>query len=325
MVLVIDEPTLGRVLSYPSAIAAVEEAFRDLGSGQAVMPVRLTIRVEPHEGTSSFMPAYLPGKDQLGVKIVSAFRKNKESFGLPTVIGSILLLDARSGSPMAIVDGTSVTAIRTAAASAVATKYMARKDAATLGIFGAGVQGEAHILAVKEVRRLTEVLVTSRDATKCDAFCKGMSEKTGLKVKAAGPREVAASDMVVTATTSKTPVLECDWVKDGAHVNGIGSHAPAVRELDEKLVAKARIVVDSMEANMKESGDFLIPMAEGKFAKERIYGELGDVVLGRKKGRESPKEVTLFKSVGLAIEDVSAASAAFDRAKELGLGRDVAL
>ena len=202
MVLVIDEPTLGRVLSYPSAIGAVEEAFRDLGAGRAVMPVRLTIRVEPHEGASSFMPAYLPGKDQLGVKVVSAFRKNKESFGLPTVIGSILLLDARTGSPMAIVDGTSVTAIRTAAASAVATKHMARGDATTLGIFGAGVQGEAHILAIMEVRKLTEVLVTSRDAKKCEAFCRRMSEKTGLKVAAASPREVAGAALVVTASSS---------------------------------------------------------------------------------------------------------------------------
>jgi len=313
------------VLDYPAAIGAVEGAFRDLGAGSAVMPVRLTIRVEPHEGVSSFMPAYLPGKDQLGVKVVSAFHKNREGFGLPTVIGSILLLDARNGSPMAIVDGTSVTAVRTAAASAVATKYMARGDATTLGVFGAGVQGETHILAIAEVRKLSEVLVTSRDAKKCEAFCGRLSSKTGLKVRPARPEDVAAADIVVTATTSKTPVIDGDWVRKGAHVNGIGSHIPAARELDDKIVTRSRIVVDSMEANMKEAGDFLIPMAEGRFVKERIHAELGEVVLGTKKGRESADEVTLFKSVGLAIEDVSTASAAYERAEDLGLGREVAL
>lgn len=303
----------------------MEEAFRDLGSGKAVMPVRLTIRVEPHEGVSNFMPAYLAGKDQLGVKIVSGFQRNKEDFGLPTVIGSILLLNARNGSPIAIVDGTSVTAVRTAAASAVATKYMARHNASTLGVFGAGVQGETHILAISVVRKLSEVLVNSRDSKKCEEFCARLSGKTGLRVKPATPREAAAADVVVTATTSKNPVLDGDWVKKGAHVNGIGSHAPAARELDDKIVASARVVVDSLEANLKEAGDFLIPMAEGKFAKERIYAELGDVVLGKKNGRESEEEITLFKSVGLAIEDVSTASAAYERAKALGVGREVEL
>ncbi len=325
MVLVIDQPTLERVLDYPTAIAAVEGAFKDLGAGSAVMPVRLSIRVDPHEGLSSFMPAYLPGKDQLGVKVVSAFHGNRERFGLPTVIGSILLLDARNGSPMAIVDGTSVTATRTAAASAVATKHMARSDATTLGVFGAGVQGETHILAIAEVRRLSEVCVTSRDQKKCEAFCARLSAKTRLRVRPVSAMDAAGADIVVTATTSKTPVIDGDWVRKGAHVNGIGSHAPAVRELDEKVLAHSRIVVDSLEANLKESGDFLIPMAEGKFSKERIYGELGEVVLGRKKGRESQDEVTLFKSVGLAIEDVSSASAAYERAKAMGLGREVAI
>lgn len=325
MVLVIDRTDLERVLDYPAAISAVEEAFRELESNKAIMPVRLTIRVEPHDGVSNFMPAYLSGKDQLGIKVVSGFQKNKERFGLPTVIGSILLLDARSGAPIAIVDGTYVTGVRTAAASAVATKYMAREDAETLGVFGAGVQGETHILAIAQVRKLSEVLVTSRDMAKCGEFCTRVSAKTGLKVRPASPEKVAAADIVVTATSSKTPVLDGGWVRKGAHVNGVGSHAPAARELDDKILSLSRIVVDSLEANLKEAGDFLIPMAQNRFAKDRIHAELGEVVLGRKSGRDSRDEITLFKSVGLAIEDVSTASAAYERARATGVGREVAL
>jgi len=325
MTLILDADDLVGVLDYPTAIEAVEGAFRDLGSGKVVMPVRLTIRVEAHEGVSAFMPAYLPGKDQLGIKVVSAFGRNREKFGLPTVIGSILLLDAKSGMPMAIVDGTYVTAVRTAAASAVATKYMAREDASTLGIFGSGVQGETHLLAISEVRRLDGAVVNSRDPKRCEDFCERMSKKTGIKVRPGRPQQVAESDIVVTATTSKTPVFDGSWVKRGTHINGIGSHSPQARELDEKVVSSARIIVDSLEANLKEAGDFLIPMAEGRFSKEMIYGELGEVVLGQKRGREKPEEITLFKSVGLAIEDVSTAAAAYAKAKFLGVGREVTL
>ena len=323
MVLVIDAVDVERVLDYPTAIGAVEDAFRDLGSGKAVMPVRLAIRVEPHDGMSSFMPAYLSGKNQLGIKIVSGFQRNKEKFGLPTVVGSILLLDARNGSLMSIIDGTSVTAIRTAAASAVATRHMAREDATTLGIFGAGVQGETHILAIPKVRKISKVLVTSPDVKKCEEFCARLSVKTGLKIRVALPKETASSDIVVTATNSKTPVIDGDWVSKGAHVNGIGSHTPATRELDDKIVTSSRVVVDSMEANLKEAGDLLIPIAESRFAKDRIYAELADIVLGRKKGRESQEEITLFKSVGIAIEDISVASAVYERAKALNTGRNV--
>jgi len=325
MTLILDAKDLVGILDYPTAIEAVEGAFRDLGSGNAVMPVRHTIRVEAHEGTSVFMPAYLTGKDQLGIKVVSAFARNREKFGLPTVIGSILLLDPKNGMPMAIVDGTYVTAVRTAAASAVATKYMAREDASTLGIFGSGVQGETHLLAISEVRELDAAVVNSRDSSRCEDFCKRMSKKTGIKVRPGRPQDVAKSDIVVTATTSKIPVLEGSWVERGTHINGIGSHSPQARELDEKVVSSARIIVDSLEANLKEAGDFLIPMAEGRFSKEMICGELGEVVLGQKRGREKPEEITLFKSVGLAIEDVSTASAAYAKAKSLGVGREIVL
>ena len=325
MTLILDANDIVGILDYPTAIEAVEEAFRDLGSGNAVMPVRHTIRVEAHGGVSAFMPAYLPGKDQLGIKVVSAFAKNRENFGLPTVIGSILLLDSKSGLPMAIVDGTSVTAVRTAAASAVATKYMARDDASTLGIFGSGVQGETHLLAISEVRRLDEAVVNSRDSKRCEGFCERMSEKMGIKVRPGRPQDVARSDIVVTATTSKTPVLDGSWVRRGTHINGVGSHSPQARALDEKVVSSARIIVDSLEANLKEAGDFLIPMAEGRFSKEMIYGELGEVVLGQKRGREKPEEITLFKSVGLAIEDVSTAGAVYAKAKSLGVGREITL
>ncbi len=197
MTLILDANDLVGVLDYPTAIEAVDGAFRDLGSGNALMPVRHTIRVEAHEGVSAFMPAYLPGKDQLGIKVVSAFGRNREKFGLPTVIGSILLLDAKSGMPMAIVDGTYVTAVRTAAASAVATKYMAREDTST-------VQGETHLLAISEVRRLDGAVVNSRDSKRCEDFCKRMSKKTGIKVRPGRPQEVAKRDIVATSTSSFT-------------------------------------------------------------------------------------------------------------------------
>ena len=269
------------------------------------------------------MSAYLPGKNQLGVKVISAFRNNPKKYNLPTITGEVILLDARTGIPLAIMEAGHITAVRTAATSAVATKYLARQNATSVGIFGSGVQAESHLLALKTVLDLDRAFVFDIAQIKCAEFCTRMTRKLGLRVTPMDPKGVAEADVVVTATTSVVPVFDGRWLRRGTHVNGIGSHRSNERELDTVTVCGSKLVVDSRQSAMQEAGDILIPISEGRLAQEAIHAELNEVVLHEKPGRVDDEEITVFKSVGLATEDIAVATAAYKRALESGVGREI--
>jgi len=303
------------------AIAAVEGAFREYGEGRCHVPVRLPVEVPELDGTLLLMPAFLGGSEILGTKLVSVYPRNPEKT-LPSVIALYVLNDAQTGQPVAIMDGTYITNLRTGATSAVASKYMARKSSTVLGIFGAGAQAEFQLWALKTVFPLRKVLVYNRTPVKAEAFAREMEAKYEISVEPASRPEAVVRDshILVTATTSTTPVFQGRDVTPGTHINAIGAFTPQMQEVDEAVVQEAKIVVDTYQGALAEAGDLLIPIQRGVISKEDIYAELSELVLGKKVGRTGDLEITLFKSVGFAIEDAATAKLAYDKALQQGVG-----
>jgi alanine dehydrogenase len=327
MVLFLDRKDVESALTIGDAIEAVEKAFKEHGLGTVSMPLRSTIRVEDQKGAILFMPAYIKSMGALGIKVVSVYGDNPSKYNLPTILGVVLLNDPGTGQLLAIMDGTFLTAMRTGAASGVATKYLARKDAKQVGVIGTGVQGRTQLAAVCAVRSVDMVRAYDVAPDRCKSFCEEVSKQFKIRatpVKSA-QEAVRGSGIVITASTSKTPVLNGEWLDAGAHVNAIGSHTPDARELDTAAIKRAKIIVDSREAALKEAGDIMIPISEGLITPDHIYAELGEVVTGKKAGRQNDDEITLFKSQGLAIQDVSTAKKIYDLAKSKGLGKILTL
>jgi alanine dehydrogenase len=309
------------------ALEAVERAFKEHGQGTTDMPVRSGITLSNANGITLFMPAYIEGMGAIGIKVVSVYPDNPSKYSMPTILGVVLLTDPKNGELLAIMDGTYLTAIRTGAAGGIATKYLARKDAEEVGVIGTGVQGRTQLIATTKVRRVRRVKAYDVARDRCELFCNEMSTELGIQISAAdsAERAVKDSDIVITCTTSKTPILKGDWLNEGSHVNAIGSHTPESRELDTTAIQRAKIIVDSREAALKEAGDLIIPISQGFIKPTQIYAELGEIVTAKKPGRTNEAEVTLFKSLGLAIQDVSTASKAFELAMSRGLGTQIAL
>jgi ornithine cyclodeaminase/alanine dehydrogenase len=323
MVLLLNREVIERVLSMEDAIDTVEAAFGELASGSVDMPQRLTIADAERAGTVLCMPAYLKGMGALGVKTVTVYKNNPEGHNLPTVLATVTLLDQETGSTLSVMDGGFLTALRTGAASGVATKYLARKDARVAGVFGAGAQARTQLWATCTVRDIERAVVHSVDSESVKrAFAERMSEKLNIEVEIAqsGREVVEKADVLCLATTSAGPIIDGDWLRPGTHINGVGSHSPGAREIDTKTIVNSKIVCDLTSACLAEAGDLMMPVQEGALSPDGIYGDLGELVLGTKEGRESSDEVTLFKSVGLAIQDSSVALAAYTRARDLGLG-----
>lgn len=289
MMPVLDEPAVAQRLHYPELIRAVADALAALSAGRVVQPVRTVLPVAPHHGFFAVMPAYA-GAGVLGAKLVTFYPQNA---GMHTHHALIVMFKAETGEPLAVMDGRLITEMRTAAASAVATKHLARPDAAVLGIIGSGVQAKSHLLALRHVRVFKDVRVWSpRNA---QAF----AERHGVKAAASAEDAVQGADVVVVAASSTTPILKGAWLSPGTHVNAIGATRPDWRELDDTLVTTAHVFVDSREAALRESGDVSAAKSE--------VTEIGAVVAGTAPGRRNAAEITLFKSVGVAIEDVVAA------------------
>jgi alanine dehydrogenase len=326
MPLILSRDQVAELLEMPAAIEAVEAALIELSAGQAHMPVRVTTQVAGRGGIMLGMPAYLSRSDALATKIVTVYKENP-SRGLPTILAVVVVNDPRTGKVEAIMDGGYLTAIRTAAASAVATKYLARPEARVLGILGTGVQGFSHLWAMKEVTAVEEVVVYNRTLDKAREFKRQYTERFGLPIEVAHSEEAVcrASDVLVVATTSTTPIVQRRWLKPGVHVNAVGSHAPTAREMDGETVAAARVVVDSRAANLAECGDLLIPMKEGRIKADHFADEIGEVAAGKKPGRASADQITLFKSVGVAVEDAATASLVYRLAVARGIGTSVEL
>lgn len=315
-----------RLLTMADAIRVVEQALIEFSTGDAEMPVRGTTTVAPHQGLLLTMPAYLRRSDALATKMVTVYPRNS-AHGLPVILAVVVVFDPQTGAPLAIMDGVYLTAVRTAAASAVATRYLARADARVLGIIGTGVQGAAHLWAMREVRPIEQVVVFNRTRAKAEEFARAMQARHGLPVTVADTAEAAAraADILVLATSATEPVIRAAWLKPGCHINAIGTHTPTTRELDSDTVARARVVVDSREANRVECGDLLIPMQEGRIGLEHFADEVGEVAAGRKPGRRSADEWTIFKSVGIAVEDAATGALVYRQALEQGIGTEVAI
>jgi alanine dehydrogenase len=320
MVLVLTREDVQAVLSMRDAIDVLE-----LGAGEAVMPTRVAMNVQHTNAFVLAMPAYLKRSGALGVKVVSSYPDNPRAFGLPTIQAVILYYNDSTGDPLALLEGTYLTALRTGATRGLATEYLANTGSHVAGVIGSGVQAETQLEAVCSVRAITNARVYSLTPAHAASFADRMSSRLGIEVRSvsAAKHAVEESGIIVTATSSKTPVLSGQWLSPGTHINAVGSHTAGARELDGEAVQKSKVVVDVWEAALQEAGDLPIPIAEGLISKTHIYGELADLATGRKPGRSSQREITAFKSVELAIEDVAVAKLVDERARKSGAGQEV--
>ncbi len=317
---------LDEAVSARDAIEAMRSAFGQLSAGEARVPLRG--HLESALGTTLLMPAYLPGSHALGAKVVSVFPRNVER-DLPPVIGTVLLLDADSGAPCALLDGTRLTAVRTAGGSALATELLASPGADVLTVFGAGAQARAHIEVLSAVRPLREVRIVSRTGRSGERLAAALRESgtNGMVFRAFDDRDEAlrGAGIVVTATTSTEPVFDGRRLEPGAHVNAVGSYRPDMQEVDAETVVPARVVVDQREAVWAEAGDLIIPRDRGLIDESHVDAELGEIVNGDAPPGREGREVTLFKSVGNAAQDIALASAALEAAEARDLGTLVEL
>jgi ornithine cyclodeaminase len=317
---------VAEAISMPEAIEAVKSSFIQLSTEKARVPLRAHISGR-REGSSLIMPAYLMESDSLAVKIVSVFPQNAEK-NLPTVHAVVVVLDANTGKPLALIEGTYLTALRTGAASGLATELLARKDCRVAAIFGAGVQSRSQLEGLCSVRRLEKVWVYDIDRKRAEAFKKEMKAKgepilEGIFVADSPSQAVQEADIISTATTSHMPVFRDDDLKSGVHINGIGSYTPDMQEIPQETVKRAKVVVDSREAVLAEAGDLIIPLKKRAISEDHIHGEIGEVASGRIPARESKEELSFFKSVGNAVQDAAVASCVLRRGEELGLGKEM--
>ena len=315
---------IARTLSMRDAVEAVKEAFSRLSSGRASTPIRTAVDVGAGHGTTLLMGAHVDGLG-LATKTVSVFPGNRGR-GQPVVHGLVLVLDPETGQPQAVCDGTYLTALRTGAASGAATDLLARNDVRVGAIIGCGAQGHTQALAIDCVRTLEEIRLCDRRIEAASRLADELGQQVRARVVTlSDPSDaIAGADVVCAATTSASPVFDGNLLAPGTHVNGVGSFTLEMRELDGVTVSRSRVFVDSVEAALAEAGDLVIAESEGATARDS-WTELGLVVAGRAPGRRSDSEITLFKSVGHAVQDVAAAAAAVDAARERGLGRVVEL
>ncbi|MCX6286608.1 MAG: ornithine cyclodeaminase family protein [Bacteroidetes bacterium] len=323
MTLILNRSEVASVLTMKDCMAAVEQAFRELAEGTAILPLRTAIT--PPNGLSLYMPAYLKQMGALACKVVTIYKSNPAKHHLPTTIGKVLLQDPETGNVICIMDGGYLTAVRTGAASGVATLYLARKqEGQVAGIFGAGVQAKMQLWALTEARKLSKALVYDISNEAVKKFIAEMGPKLNLEiVPAASADEMMNTDILIAATSSANPIFDGNKVREGSHINGIGSHTPNARELDTAIVKRSKFVGDSYEACFKEAGDIIIPVNAGEIPKEHFYAELGELITGKKAGRENDTEITLFKSNGLAIQDAATAKLVYEKALAAGIGLKV--
>ncbi len=311
---------VARAVSMADAIARVREAFVDLSAGRARVPPRTRIDVADRDGTVLYMPSHLPIRGVLAVKVVSTFQRNPAA-GLPLIHALVVVNDAATGRPVAVMDGERLTALRTAAAGGLATELLAVPAASVCAVFGAGVQGRALLEAVCAVRPIRRSLVFDPDGARAAVFCREMRERLRIDVAPAeSPAALREADVICTATTSAEPVFAHANVKPGAHINAIGAYKPTDREIPEDTVTAARRVADQREACLAEAGDIVIPLRKGLLPPDPIDAEIGEIAAGDKPGRRDAREITLFKSVGTAVQDAALAALVLERAGHLGLG-----
>jgi ornithine cyclodeaminase len=316
-----------------AAISGMKEAYRQLSAGEASMPLRSRIEMKSENGVALFMPAAIQGDSMdtpgaLAIKVVSIFGENPAR-GLPLIHAVVLALDADSGRPLALLEGGTLTAIRTGAASGAATDLLARPDAVTLAIFGSGVQARTQLQAVCTVRTIKRAWVYNPKTVKAEAFVSEMRGQgpipSDLLVAESPKQALEGADIVCTATTSSSPVFNGGDLQPGAHINAVGSFTPDMQEVDTETILRALIVVDSYEGTLAEAGDLIAPIQAGVIGADHVHAELGEIMTGEKPGRTAPEQITYFKSCGVAVQDVTAAQIALAGAERLGLGTIVSL
>lgn len=326
MPLLLTESDLKRVLQMRELIPAMRDALTRFSRGEVVQPVRPTLRIEPAGGYYSTMPAYLRDDrgGALGMKSVTFFPGNRPP--IPTHLATVLLLDPATGALVALLDGRLITEMRTAAVTAVSVDLLARRDARRLAILGSGVQARSHLRAVALVRPLERVSVWSRDSAHAARFAREMAGEVSCPIEVVPTVRDAmrGSPIVVAVTAAREPITDAAWLEPGMHLCAVGSSAPDMRELDAESVARSRVFVDSRAAAAVEAGDLILATAEGRSGTGHVVAELGEVA-GGAPGRRSDKEITLFKSLGLAVEDVVTARLAVARAHTLKVGTEVSL
>ena len=325
--LLLSDGEVKSLLLMNEVIEVVESAFKEKGLGRVQMPAKIYLFYKKYNGDLRAMPSYLEELDISAVKIVNVHPDNRTKYGLPTVMATIVLVDPKSGAPIAIMGGTTITDMRTGAAGGIAAKYLARKNSRIVGLVGAGAQARTQLMALLEVfGKFDEVRVWSRSKETRENFKAEMEPKyehlckliTVTNVEDA----VKGADIVVTTTPSREPIVKNDWVSSGMHFNCIGADAPGKEELDPAILKRAKIIVDDWE-QASHSGEINVPLSKGIITNDNVLGEIGEVVAGIKPGRTSDEEITVFTSTGLAIQDAATAYLAYTKALEKGIGKQI--
>ena len=324
-VVILNEAEVQRLLPMSECIDVMEQAFSALARGEMAQPLRTTFRPPSVKGVMAMMPAFRGGATPLfALKAICVFPGNA-AIGKDAHQGAVILFDGTTGEMRAIADASAITAVRTAAVSGLATRVLANPDASTLAIIGAGVQARTHLAAIACVRALKRVRIAATRKDNAERFAREMQSHVDVEIEPCETAEAAVrdADIIVTATTSREPVISREWLGPGTHINAIGTFSPKARELDSETMASSSLFVDRRESALNEAGDYLIAAAEGAIGPETILAELGDLLIGKHPGRTSVDEITVFKSLGLAIEDLAAAEYCYRRATQQSLGTQV--
>ncbi|HKY54730.1 MAG TPA: hypothetical protein VJM08_10510 [Anaerolineales bacterium] len=326
--LILNAEEVRQALPMKQAIAAMKEAYAALSNGTATVPLRTRLQIPSHEAISLFMPAYMKSDtdEALAIKVVSLYPHNP-SRGLAYIQAAVLVLESDTGRAIALLEGSTLTAIRTGAGSGAAIDQLAREDSKVVAIFGAGAQGRTQLEAACNARNIETAFIYNPSLENAKAFAEEMaghnSIPNDIRVATTPKDAIEHADIICTATPSPKPVFDDNDVKPGTHISAIGAYTPEMQEIPVETVARARIVVDSYATVMDEAGDIVQAIRAGAIQESIIHAELGEIVLGKKSGRESDDEITFFKSVGNAVQDAVAAQLALQNARTIGLGTEV--
>ncbi len=326
--LILNAEEVRKALPMHEVIEAMKQAYASLSDGRADVPLRTRLSIPSHEAVSLFMPAYVQTDEieALAIKVVSIFPKNP-AHGLALIQAAVLALEPDTGRAIALLEGGAITAIRTGAGSGAAIDILSRPESRVAAVFGAGTQGRTQLEAACTVRKIDKVWIYDSDTKKAETFAKDMAGQgpipRDLTPAATAQEAVADADIICTATTSTTPVFSDSDLKPGVHISAIGSYTPEMQEVPAETIKRARVVVDSRSAVLAESGDLIQPMRSGLITQAHVFAELGEIILGKKPGRQSSDEVTYFKSVGVAVQDAIAAQLAIRNADKMEIGQKV--
>ncbi len=325
-VLIINHLEVPQLLPMDECVEIMAETLESLARDEAIQPLRSIMWLPERKGALVTMPGYLSRIDTVGLKVITYFAGNRGT-NLDTHQGAVMLFDAHDGRLLALVDATEITAIRTAAVSAVATRLLAREEVERLAVLGSGTQAHTHLEAMLVARPFRDVQVWSRTLENAQTFARRESERHGIPVKAVSSAREAVSDahVICTTTSAIEPVLLGEWLEPGMHINAVGSSSPFARELDTAAVVRSRLFVDRRESALNEAGDFLFPKKEGAVDDDHIRGEIGEILAAKVDGRTSDREITLFKAIGLAVEDVASTRHVYHKALKEGIGQLLSL